>query len=223
MELDGCRRGRVFAVTTANVRSKTSKVRFKRVAAMPASDATVLRGLPVTSVDRTLIDLGDDLPAEREELAYECAFRRRLTHPRRLKQRIEEIGTRGRKGASVLRWIVDVQAAGAPTGSALEVMFLQLNRRSELPTPIRQRVLRDANGRISRVDFIYPGTIIVVEVDGRAFHLRRLKWEEDLKRRNRLTASGLRVLHVTYRRMKGDPQGVIAELAAALGVPLVVK
>jgi hypothetical protein len=59
-------------------------------------------------------------------------------------------------------------------------MFLQLNRRSELPTPIRQRVLRDANGRISRVDFIYPGTIIVVEVDGRAFHLRRLKWEEDL-------------------------------------------
>jgi hypothetical protein len=48
-------------------------------------------------------------------------------------------------------------------------MFLQLNRRSELPTPIRQRVLRDANGRISRVDFIYPGTNIVVRSTAERF------------------------------------------------------
>jgi hypothetical protein len=205
-------------VTTANVRSKTSKVRIKRVSMMPARDVTVLRGLPVTTVDRTLIDLGDDLPAERVELAYESAYRRRLTHPWRLGRRIEELGTTGRKGPSVLRWIIDVQEDTAPTGSALEVMFLQLNRRAGLPTPIRQRVFKDARGRVIRVDFIYPGTNVVVEVDGRAFHLRRLKWEEDLERRNRLTASGLRVLHVTYRRMKGDPEGVIAEIEQALVV-----
>ena len=218
MNLDGCRPGRIVAVTTANVRPRTSTELIKRVSTLPAKDVTVIQGLPVTSVDRTLIDLGDDLSVSRVELAYECAIRRGLTHPRRLKDRIEELGTAGRKGPSVLRWIIDVQGKAAPTGSVLEVMFLQLNRHAGLPTPIRQRVFKDVNGHVMRVDFIYPRTNVVVEVDGRSFHLRRLKWEEDLERRNRLTASGLKVLHVTYRRMKDDPDGVLAEIERALVV-----
>jgi hypothetical protein len=223
MELDGCRRGRVFAVTTANVRSKRSKVRFKRVAAMPASDATVLRGLPVTSVDRTLIDLGDDLPAERVELAYECAFRRRLTHPRRLKQRIEEIEPEAARAP---------QSFGGSSMSRKPALRREARSRGHVLTaqPSLGAAHTHQAARVTGCErpdlpgrFHLSGNEHRREVDGRAFHLRRLKWEEDLERRNRLTASGLRVLHVTYRRMKCDPQGVIAELAAALGVHLVVK
>jgi hypothetical protein len=123
MNLDGCRPGRVVVVTTANVRPRTPTERIKRVSAMPAKDATMLRGVPVTTVDRTLIDLGDDLSVARVELAYECAYRRLLTHPQRLSDRIEELGTAGRKGPSILRWIIDVQGEGAPRGARSRSCF----------------------------------------------------------------------------------------------------
>jgi very-short-patch-repair endonuclease len=47
--------------------------------------------------------------------------------------------------------------------------------------------------------------------------LRPAQWEADLRRRNGLTASGLRVLHVTHERMRNDPSGLAEEIAKALG------
>jgi very-short-patch-repair endonuclease len=184
---------------------------------MPAPDATVRRGLPVTSVHRTLIDLGNDVHPDDVELAYECARRRRQTNDEWLLRRIEEMGTQGRSGPAILKAIIERHSGAAPTGSALEVRFLHLNRRFQLPEPERQRVVRNRDGSTARVDFIYPGTVVVVEVDGRSVHQRKRQWEQDLRRRNRLTAKGFRVLHVTYERMKSDPSGIAEEINAALG------
>jgi hypothetical protein len=217
-ELDGFSSDVIEVSTTANLRVSSADAVIHHIRQIPASDTTVVRGLPVTSVHRTLIDLGGLVDADEVEVAYESARRRRRTNDEWLLRRIDELGTMGRAGPSVLKDIIEQHSRGAaPTGSALEVRFLQLSRRFGLPNPERQRTVRNPDGSLARVDFIYRGTSVVVEVDGRSTHARKRQWEQDLRRRNRLTAQGFRVLHVTFERMRLDPIGIAEEINAALG------
>ena len=214
--LDGFETKHIEVTTIADLRSRSHREVVRRIRSMPSCDVTILRGLPVTTVHRTLIDIGDVADPDDVELAYECARRRRQTHDGRLKRRLEDLGSRGRRGPAMLSRIIALHERTPPTGSALEVRFLQLNRRFDLPVPERQIVVRDQDGSVSRVDFIYPGTNLVVEVDGRSVHARRKQLEKDLRRRNRLTARGYRVLHITHERMREDARGVAEEIATVL-------
>lgn len=214
--LDGFEDRLIEVVTTADIRSGGDREHIRRIRAMPSCDVTVLRGLPVTTMHRTLIDIGETSARDDVELAYECARRRRQTNDERLKRRLQDLGLKGRKGCATLSRIIALHQAKPPTDSALEVRFLQLNRRFRLPDPELQSIIKDRDGAVVRVDFIYPGTVVIVEVDGRSIHARARRLESDLRRRNRLTSDGYLVLHVTYERMRTDPSGVAREIATAL-------
>jgi very-short-patch-repair endonuclease len=215
-KLDGFDDEIVEVVIVANLRRFAPGQIVHNVRTMLRGDVTVLRGLPVTTVHRTLIDVGDTATPDEVELAYECARRRRQTNDERLRRRIGELGTRGRKGSATLDRIISSHEGKASTDSALEVRFIQLNRRFRLPEPQCQHVIRDRDGSIVRVDFFYPGTVVIVEVDGRSVHARKRQMEKDLRRRYRLTAQGFHVLHVTYDRMTTDPEGIAREISLAL-------
>ena len=210
----------VIEVTSlVGMRIDPSKVVLHRTKEMPGQDVTCVRGIPVTTVHRTLIDLGAVVDRDTVEVAFECGLRRRITSIGRLRRRLDAIGRSGRRGAGVLKAILeDRDPTAPPTGSALEVRFIQLLRSRRLPLPIRQRVVRDDRGFVARVDFEYVGLGIVIVVDSRRHHLRAAEWERDLRRRNRLTTAGKRVLHVTYLRMETDADGLIDEITRALGI-----
>jgi very-short-patch-repair endonuclease len=218
-DLDDVPRNVVEVTSLVDMRVDPRKVILHRTTCMPKWDVTSVSGLPITTVHRTLIDLSSVVDRDSVEVALECALRRRITSIDRLRRRLEAIGTNGRRGTGVLRAILEIREPGAPpTGSALEVRFIQLLRRRKLPLPIRQRVVRDDRGFVARVDFEYVEQGLVIEVDSRKHHLGAAEWERDLRRRNRLTSAGKRVLHVTHRRMEKDPEGLIDEIARALGV-----
>jgi very-short-patch-repair endonuclease len=202
--------------TCTNIRSHHNVI-VHRVDAMPSRDVTVVAGLALTTVHRTLIDLGAVVDADTVEIALECALRRRITTVDRLLRRLDEVGGRGRRGAGVLSAVIQRRDPKAPpTDSALEVRFLLLVRRHRLPTPVRQQVIRDEFGFVARVDFIFPEAGVIVEVESRKHHLSPADWERDLRRHNRLAAQGKRVLRTTYHRMQSDSDGVAAEIRTAL-------
>ena len=218
-DLDEVPRNIVEVTSLVGMRVDPTKVVLHRTQRIPQKDITSVLGIPVTTVHRTLIDLGAAMDRDAVEVALECALRRRITSIDRLLRRLEAIGASGRRGAGVLKDILDARELGAPpTDSALEVRFIQLLRRGRLPVPVRQRVVRDDRGFVARVDFEYIDSGIVIEVDSRKHHLRVTAWERDLRRRNRLTSAGKRVLHVTYERMETDPAGLIDEISRAIGV-----
>jgi very-short-patch-repair endonuclease len=200
-------------VTTRKLR-RLDEVLIHQVNEMPSRQVTVVSNIPVTTVHRTLADLGSVASPQAVEMALECALRRRVTSVHRLWRTIDEMGTKGRRGPAVLAEVLRVQGR-RPTESALETKFVQLVRRFELPPPTRQVRIHDESGFLARVDFIWEDHGVVVEVDSRS-HLRRDQWEADLRRRNALTAQGLRVLHVTYERMILDAVGVAEEILLAL-------
>ena len=197
---------------TAGVEITTSRrLRFNGVVvhrrALEKRDHTIHRGLPVTSVHRTLIDLGDLYPEERVEDALDGALRRRQTSARWLQTEIERVGTRGRKGASLLHGLLDVDD---DRPSWLERRFIRLiSTTNEMPPFVREHSVLE--GRYF-IDFAWPAIELGIEVHGERWHLKRLRWEKDLARHNDLTAAGWTILHFTWQQMRDAPETVLREI-----------
>jgi very-short-patch-repair endonuclease len=215
-QLDGFDPGVVEITTVCDLRSEDGFVAH-RVRCMEPRDVTMVANMPVTTVHRTLIDLGLDADVDEVELALECALRRRITTIPRLFSRLDALS--GHRGSGVLRKALERRPANTPpTESALETRFLQFVRRHKLPAPDRQVRITDDSGFTGRVDFYYSAARVVVEVQSRRHHLSAAAWERDLRRSNALTSNGRRVLHVTAEQLKSDAD-LTAELAELLELP----
>jgi very-short-patch-repair endonuclease len=169
---------------------------------LPQSEVRRRHQLPLTSPERTLLDL-----AAASDLR---TLQRALEHARpseRLHQTIER--HRGAPGTAALHAMLD-----APfTRSEAERRLLQLVRAAGLPPPL-------TNVRIGRfeVDAVWEAPRLIVEVDGYAFHASRGAFERDRARDSELQALGYRVIRITWRQLTRTPHAVVARLAAALAV-----
>lgn len=106
--------------------------------------------------------------------------------------------------------------------SFLEEQFYALLQQAGLPLPNTQQVLRTVDGRyITRADFSYDQPPLIIQTDGRAFHVDSVaRIVEDLDRRNSVELSGRKLLEFTYRDILGEPERIIAFVRAALdGAP----
>ncbi len=118
-------------------------------------DVTSIGPLPVTTVVRTLLDLGAVIPRPAVEAAVSDALRRGLVTTERLRRCLEEAGGRGRRGAKVLRSILESLGEQRPE-SVLELKLIRLIRRSGLPEPVPQYTIRREGKVVARVDLAYP-------------------------------------------------------------------
>lgn len=195
---------------------KAAGVIFHRSSEVEAVDRRERRGIPLTSVARTLIDLASCL--EEEPLAYvvEEAWRRQLAAPDWVERRLEQFG-RGPAGTKALAKILaDCRRREAPLESALEVRLWRLLRRSKLPLPVPGFQFHDDHGHPGRIDFAYPAQRLALEADGFEFHSDRAAFEKDRVRSARLAALGWRVLPVTWRQLDEQPAKVLARIRRAL-------
>jgi very-short-patch-repair endonuclease len=167
------------------------------------------RGLPVTSVARTLVDLAAVLDDERLELALDSAHRKA---PRLAASVIALLDGAFCPGAPRLRTLLDERLA--PTDSALEQRVRRALRRSRIPRPAQQLEVCDAAGPIVRLDFAWPAERVALHVDGYRWHHQRDRFERDRAQLARLTALGWRSVHVTARGL--EDADWIAALRAAL-------
>ena len=103
------------------------------------------------------------------------------------------------------------------TDSQLEDRFLRIIQRSNLPQPEGQFVVTDGAGAfVARVDFAYPGSSLLIELDGAAFHSDRARFQRDRARQNRLVALGYTVLRFTYWDVLAGSDVVVDTLASFL-------
>lgn len=65
-------------------------------------------------------------------------------------------------------------------------------------------------------DIVFPRALLVLEVDGVAFHTDPTVFEVDRVRQNDLQLHGWRVLRFTWDRIHNDPAGVLSEIRFAL-------
>lgn len=115
------------------------------------------------------------------------------------------------RGSGVTRRAVAEIASGAR--SAPEVDFIKLCRSSpELPRPLLNPLLELPDGRRISPDALFPGTPLVHEVNGRAFHGDEDTFESMQERHDAMTAAGLTALHNSPRRIRREANAVLSEV-----------
>jgi hypothetical protein len=170
-------------------------------------ERTTHRGIPVTTVPRTLVDLAAHLSLD--DLARACheAGVKYDTTPRQVDAVLaKRVRTRG---ADKLRTIFtgDVQV----TLSKLERDFQARLAEADLPRPITNR---RAHGR--RVDCRWPDRRLTVELDSYHYHRSRHAWEQDRRREREARARGDEFRRYTYGDVTESPGLMLAELRALL-------
>src|SRR5215831_18846973 len=179
--------------------------------------ATSVRGIPTTSVTRTLIDLAGATPKKTLEKALDEALRLRMTDLGRLRGVLARSGTK-RRGAKVLRSLLEARdPAKERSDSELEDKLIRLIRSDGLPLPALHYNVVDEDRWFGEVDLAYPRQRIAIEAQGYRYHSSRSAWEDDQRRENGLDEAGWKVLKVTNSQLEHDPASVIGALRSLLG------
>lgn len=176
---------------------------------LPAPHVTTRDGIPVLTTARLAVELAGREHPKRVERTVESAIAAGLLTPQQLASVVSELASRGRRGSTFLRELVEQLSPGyVPPASELEARFRDLLRTAGLPEPVRQL---DVGGEawIGRVDVAYPEHRLVIELDSRRWHDSRGAIESDAVRSNQLVRAGWTVLHVTWRQLHDDPTGVV--------------
>jgi very-short-patch-repair endonuclease len=190
-------------------------VQVHRTGLLEPVDISRVRGIPVTTPARTLLDLGAVAPAAVVESALEDALMRRLVTFALLTGTLDRLGGPGRNGAGVLRALVEERdPATAPTQSMLEDLLFRVVRRGGLPAPVRQYEVAGV-----LLDGAYPDVRLGLEADSRIWHGGRLNVQRNTDKANILSADGWRVLRFTWfdltRRVRYALASVGTQLALA--------
>jgi very-short-patch-repair endonuclease len=170
-------------------------------------EATVHRGIPITTVPRTLVDNAATLPLTALVRACHEASVKYGTAP----DQVEEVLARRptAPGAGTLRKVL--RGDERVTLSELERRFLSLLRDHGLPLPA-------TNERVGsyRVDCRWSDPPLTVELDGYRYHHSRHAWEQDRRREREARARGDEFRRYTYGDVFEDPRYMLAELRQLL-------
>jgi uncharacterized protein DUF559 len=203
---------RVLHVSVTSDR-RVPGIRTHFVKRVHPNDRTKRDGIPITSVPRTLLDIAG--------VANERTLRRAVNEAERSgwlnRTGIQEVLQRNprRKGARQLRTLIAAVNPGTrKTRSDLEVAFLKACADYGVPTPVTNEKVHGFE-----VDFHWPGTNLIVELDSYEYHRTPQEFENDRRRDAALKRAGYEVLRIPDTWLDADPAGVAATVKELLGCP----
>jgi Protein of unknown function (DUF559) len=179
--------------------------------ALAPDEITALRGLPITTPQRTLLDLASTgLRGRALEAALDRAELRCAMDWANLQALLDRDA--GRRGASALAAILTRYTPGTvETLSLLEDLVLDLCDRNAIPRPLTNAVIE---GR--RRDFCWPDTRVVAEADSYTWHRSPSALDDDRARDVELSLAGYTVLRFTYAQVTKRRAYVVGALRQAL-------
>jgi very-short-patch-repair endonuclease len=186
---------------------RPKRVIVHRCRSIDRSDATEWRGIPVTNVPRTLVDLAVLLDPPDLARAFHEAVVKHHVKP----QAVERVLVRRHNwpGARQLHRVI---RGDEPVSlSRLESSFIAAVRRARLLLPETNRLV---DGRY--VDCRWPEQRLTVELDGYAYHGTRYAFERDRQREREARARGDEFRRYTWRDVVEEPEPMLADLRGLL-------
>lgn len=203
-------RGAIDVATTRRVAVRG--VLIHRTTVLTDADVTTHRGVPVTTLARTFLDLAGILTAEQLGKLV-----RETDRAGRLDARVVQTRIDGRRdaGAKALRATLAEHArlATSLTLSELEDRFLALLDAHELPRPLTNHLVLGM-----KVDAVWPEQRLAVELDSWTYHRDRAAFEEDRARDARLAVAGWTHARFTHAQVVERPAQVVATLRNLLAL-----
>jgi very-short-patch-repair endonuclease len=176
-----------------------------------------VRGLPVTTPARTVVDLAgrsEITPAQMDAIVV-AAHRDRKASLAAIAAVAAVVRGRGRPGVRKLDQVFAARSPGEPVpASVLEERLdavIGLAGLAALAT--RQHPLPGPT--IGFVDVAFPEARLIAEADGRRWHGQELDMEHDRDRDNQAAALGWLTMRFMHRHLDGDPDGAANQIRAA--------
>lgn len=178
-------------------------------------DIATIDGIPVTSAERTVVDLGAVAPSWMVEACLDTGLRKGLFGLADVGGFVSRVAKRGRRGVGVVRPLLGERLDWKGlTESDLEDLFRRIVSESALPMPEPQYTLRDEHGGfVCRADFAYVKAKALIELDSEKHHMDPATFRRDREKQNRAMALGWRVYRFTWRQLVDTPDEVLAVLA----------
>jgi Transcriptional regulator, AbiEi antitoxin/Protein of unknown function (DUF559) len=180
-------------------------------AALPARHVVIEDGIPVTSVERTVVDLARVLPFAAAVVTADSALYRGKTTASRLCWIAGDCA--GWPGIKRAIEVIDFShpQAESPLESISRVAF----RDGGLPTPVLQAWIMRGRSAIGRVDFLWQEQRTIAEADGAMKYTDPDRARLQLRRDAELRKAGYEVVHFTWHDITARPGDVIAQILAA--------
>jgi hypothetical protein len=183
-------------------------------------------GFDTTDRATTLIDLAATTRARRYERIVDDQLSSHRLEIAELVQRFDLLGVRGKPGVALARSVITSRAGGLVVAtSELEQLFRERVAPLLPVEPAYQFLPPWRTEGIGRVDVAFPAQNVLVELDGRRWHLRDEQWEIDHRRDQDALAHRWMVVRYTFQQIRHDSASVADNLACILvpGADVVVR
>lgn len=211
--------GKVQVTRPDRPRGKSSRTTQRLTGSLDQVDVTEVQGVRVTSLARTLVDLGRSQPLGWAVAAMDQALHEQRITKAEVNAALERLGpVRGTRQAQ--RMVLIAQPRSESVGESLSrVVFAEAG----LPEAALQVRFRDGQGDIGRVDFYWREQRVIGEFDGMAKYDELARPGEDARsvfrrektREDRLRALGHVVVRWTWDELFHTPEVVVARLRRA--------
>ena len=188
---------------------RRSGLRARSRPTLRSADVTERRGIPVTSVVQTLVDLATELPDGRLERAVNEADKHDLIDPEALRAALSERA--GEPGVKRLAALLDKRTFRL-SDDELERLFRPIAAAAGFPVELTKEWVNGVE-----VDFYWPRLGLVVETDGLQYHRTPSAQNRDRVRDQTHTAAGLTQLRFTHWQVAREAGYVRAILARTAG------
>ena len=174
-------------------------------------------GMRVTSVARTLFDVGGVIGHRRVVSALENALDRKLVNMDAMSEVTLRLFHRRRPGSREIRSALLARSDWTSAlQSDLEVRVLAAIRRAGLPMPVVQYELSFEDGHIVRFDFAWPHIRVALEVDHSFWHVGSEESRKDKQRDRKVATLNWQTLRITEDDVRVGLDGVMLDLAAVI-------
>ncbi len=181
------------------------------VAALPPAHVVSYRGVPLTSVPRTVVDLARILPFAQGVAVADSALNAALTSQGELSAVIADCPHW--PGIQRAREVSDF--SDSRSESVLESLSRAAFHQFGLPPPDLQVWVGDDDEVIGRVDFLWRRYQTIGEADGAVKYETPARARAQLDRDARLPAAGYEVVHFTWPEITRVPAQVVDSIRVA--------
>jgi Transcriptional regulator, AbiEi antitoxin len=182
---------------------------------LAASHVVEIDDLPVTTIPRTIIDLGLFLSHRHLRRVVDDLIAARRVTVEQLSTTFDQVAKKGKPGSKSMRRILEERGAGPEANATtLELLGLQLMREGGLPDPVIEYPIPWDNAR--RLDAAYPSERVGIEWDSRRWHGLIDAFERDRRRDRAALLHGWTVFRFTWLDVTDRPAEVVETVRMAL-------
>jgi hypothetical protein len=198
-------------------RARHAGVEVHETKALDPIDITIVDGIPATTPERTLFDLGALCGPLVVRMAFDKARKNGFVTFDSTELTLRRLARRGRPGSRILRAVLASRdPAQAPSESEMETLMLDVIERHGLPAPVPQFEIYDGAGNfLARVDAAYPELRIAIEYQSYQEHAGEEAIVRDSRRRKALKAIGWEMIEATSPEL-GDGGGAFCAALQAM-------